>query len=105
MNAPKTSKPRRVARPLARGAGGPSAPGAAVPAGLSLAGVARQGEMLRPRSEGVSAVITVNTLADENDGSCSDGDCSLRDAIQVASSGDTITFSVSGTIRLPWVNL
>jgi len=68
--------------------------------GLSLAGVARQGEMLRPRSEGVSAVITVNTLADENDGSCSDGDCSLRDAIQVAGDGDTIIFSVSGTIAL-----
>ena len=67
---------------------------------LSLAGVPWEGEVLRPRSEGVSAVLTVNTLADENDGSCNDGDCSLRDAIQAAGSGDTITFSVSGTIVL-----
>ena len=68
--------------------------------GSSLAGVAGQGGMQQSYSERVSAVITVNTLADENDGSCNDGDCSLRDAIQVASSGDTITFSVSGTIVL-----
>ncbi len=68
--------------------------------GSSLASVAGQGGMQQSHSERVSAVITVNTLADENDGSCSDGDCSLRDAIQVAGSGDTITFSVSGTIVL-----
>ncbi len=48
----------------------------------------------------LAATLTVNTLADENDGSCSDGDCSLRDAIQVADVGDTINFSVSGTIVL-----
>ena len=47
-----------------------------------------------------AATLTVNTLLDENDGSCSDGDCSLRDAIQVATAGDTITFSVTGTIVL-----
>jgi CSLREA domain-containing protein len=47
-----------------------------------------------------AATLIVNTLTDENDGSCSDGDCSLRDAIQVATAGDTITFSVSGTIVL-----
>jgi CSLREA domain-containing protein len=29
---------------------------------------------------------TVNTVGDENDGSCSDGDCSLRDAIILANS-------------------
>ncbi len=39
--------------------------------------------------------LTVNITADENDGSCSDGDCSLRDAIQVAASSDTINFSLS----------
>src|SRR5438046_2825970 len=44
--------------------------------------------------------LVVNTLTDENDHSCSDGDCSLRDAIEVAASGDTITFNVSGTIML-----
>jgi CSLREA domain-containing protein len=47
-----------------------------------------------------AATITVNTLADESDGSCSDGDCSLRDAIAVASAGDTINFSVTGSIGL-----
>ena len=48
------------------------------------------------------ATITVDTLADENDGSCSDGDCSLRDAIAVAAPGDTIDFGVgvTGTITL-----
>jgi len=100
MNTQKTSKPRWAGRPLAWSLAAllllalPALPR------LSLAGVPRQGEMRRPRSEGVSAVITVNTLADENDGSCSDGDCSLRDAIQVAGGGDTITFSMSGTIAL-----
>ena len=47
-----------------------------------------------------NGIILVNTLLDENDGSCSDDDCSLRDAIQVANPGDTINFSVTGTIIL-----
>jgi CSLREA domain-containing protein len=46
------------------------------------------------------ALLTVDTLADENDGSCGDGDCSLRDAIAVAQTGDTIDFGVTGTITL-----
>lgn len=46
------------------------------------------------------ADLTVNTLTDENDHSCSDGDCSLRDALEVAGAGDTIQFSVTGTITL-----
>src|SRR5262245_14117096 len=44
--------------------------------------------------------ITVNTLVDEQDGSIVDGDVSLRDAIAVAASGETIGFSVTGTINL-----
>ena len=40
-----------------------------------------------------SAQLVVNTAVDENDGSCSDGDCSLRDAIAVAADGDIITFA------------
>ena len=48
----------------------------------------------------LAATLTVDTLIDENDGSCVDGDCSLRDAVQVAIAGDTIDFSVSGTIVL-----
>lgn len=51
----------------------------------------------RPAS---AAALVVTTLADESDGSCSDGDCSLRDAIALAPQGETIGFSVSGTIAL-----
>ena len=53
-----------------------------------------------PVTPAYAATLTVNTLVDENDGSCVDGDCSLRDALQVAGSGDTINFSVTGTILL-----
>ncbi|MEM7334138.1 MAG: CSLREA domain-containing protein [Chloroflexota bacterium] len=44
--------------------------------------------------------VTVNTLQDEEDGSCQDGDCSLRDAIETANSGDLILFDVSGVIDI-----
>jgi len=43
---------------------------------------------------------TVDTVADENDGSCGDGDCSLRDAIILANNStgpDTISFAISGS--------
>ncbi len=49
------------------------------------------------------AVITVNTLLDEADGSLVDGDVSLRDAISLAASGDTIDFAAvldGGTVPL-----
>lgn len=52
-----------------------------------------------------AATLTVNTLVDENDGSCVDGDCSLRDAIQVANANDTINFSVTGIITLSGTHL
>ena len=42
-----------------------------------------------------SADYTVNTTTDENDGSCSDGDCSLRDALTLVANGETIDFSTS----------
>ncbi|MFN0111434.1 MAG: choice-of-anchor Q domain-containing protein [Blastocatellia bacterium] len=45
------------------------------------------------------ANVTVTKLADTNDGVC-DADCSLREAIAAAASGDTITFAVTGTIVL-----
>lgn len=48
----------------------------------------------------VNATVTVDTLVDESDGSCSDGDCSLRDAVAAAATGDTIDFDVTGTITL-----
>ena len=44
--------------------------------------------------------ITVNSLVDEQDGNIVDGDVSLRDAIANAASGETINFSVTGTINL-----
>jgi len=47
-----------------------------------------------------AATVTVNTTTDENDGSCGDGDCSLRDAITVANPDDTIDFGVTGIITL-----
>jgi CSLREA domain-containing protein len=52
-----------------------------------------------------AASLTVDTLTDENDGSCSAGHCSLRDAIGVASPGDTIVFKVKGTISLKYGEL
>lgn len=45
------------------------------------------------------ALVTVTTLADENDG-CGVGACSLREALAAANAGDTIDFAVSGTITL-----
>ena len=42
----------------------------------------------------------VNTAVDESDGSCSDGDCSLRDALAVAVNDDNITFAGDYTIYL-----
>ena len=47
-----------------------------------------------------NGTIVVNTLIDKNDGSCLNGDCSLREAISVATTSDQITFNVSGTILL-----
>ena len=49
-----------------------------------------------------AASLTVTKIADTNDGVC-DSDCSLREAIAVASTGDTISFDLSlwgGTIYL-----
>lgn len=43
-------------------------------------------------------VCTVDTLIDENDGTCTDGDCSLREAVGEACS--VIDFSVTGDIVL-----
>ena len=43
--------------------------------------------------------FTVNTLVDEVDGECT-VDCSLRDAVNLAITGDTITLGVTGTFTL-----
>lgn len=50
-------------------------------------------------------VVQVNTLVDEQDGSCEDGDCALRDAIAVVPTGASIEFAVSGTIQLDGAEL
>ena len=47
-----------------------------------------------------ASTVIVDTLIDESDGSCIDGDCSLRDAIATATGGDTISFAVTGAIVL-----
>jgi len=58
--------------------------------------------LLAPRSPSrteVAGAPVVNSLADNGTG-CSDSQCTLRDAIAFASTGATITFSVTGTIGL-----
>ena len=47
-----------------------------------------------------AALFSVNSLPDVSDGSCSDGTCSLRDAITLAVPGDEIHIVVPGTIAL-----
>ena len=47
-----------------------------------------------------ASTFTVTSTSDENDGSCSDGDCSLRDAIILANNNpgaDTIQFNIPAT--------
>ena len=41
---------------------------------------------------GSCADYIVDTTSDENDGSCGDGDCSLRDALLLVANGETIAF-------------
>ncbi|MEM1080410.1 MAG: CSLREA domain-containing protein, partial [Pseudomonadota bacterium] len=38
----------------------------------------------------LASSIQVTTTLDESDGSCSDGDCSIRDALAIAQDGDLI---------------
>ncbi|MBK8620036.1 MAG: CSLREA domain-containing protein [Anaerolineales bacterium] len=56
-----------------------------------------------PVTPAYASAFVVNSLNDVDDGTCNGTHCSLREAIIAASnapSNDTITFSVSGTIRL-----
>lgn len=54
----------------------------------------------QPIGAASAATITVNALDDTDDGSCDMAHCSLREAINYATAGDTIYFSVTGTISL-----
>src|SRR5438067_29110 len=45
----------------------------------------------------LAATFTVNTADDHNDGVCNAADCTLREAINAANAGDTITFSIAGS--------
>lgn len=60
--------------------------------GLSLA--------MMPAIEAHAATITVDSLDDPGNLDCATGGCTLREAIAVAGTGDTIEFSVTGTITL-----
>jgi len=47
-----------------------------------------------------AATLTVNTIADNESDGCAVNNCTLREAIDDANGGDTINFSVTGTITL-----
>ena len=44
-----------------------------------------------------AATLTVNTADDHNDGICNAVDCTLREAISAANTGDTISFNIPGS--------
>src|SRR5947207_6888885 len=44
-----------------------------------------------------AATLTVNTADDHNDGVCNAADCTLREAINAANAGDTISFNIPGS--------
>jgi uncharacterized repeat protein (TIGR01451 family)/CSLREA domain-containing protein len=54
------------------------------------------------RAQGDGGVWTVNTLADPGDGTCDDANCTLREAIAAAASGNQIVFAsaLQGDIKL-----
>src|SRR5207244_10882356 len=43
-----------------------------------------------------AATFTVNTADDHDDGVCNAADCTLREAINAANAGDTISFNIPG---------
>src|SRR6266446_8039781 len=45
----------------------------------------------------LAATFTVNTADDHNDGVCNAADCTLREAINAANAGDTISFNIPGS--------
>jgi CSLREA domain-containing protein len=56
--------------------------------------------LMMPTLSANASTFTVTSTSDESDGSCSDGDCSLRDAIILANANpgaDTIQFNIPAT--------
>src|SRR3989454_10201148 len=45
----------------------------------------------------LASTFTVNTADDHNDGICNAADCTLREAINAANAGDTISFNIPGS--------
>src|SRR5438552_5808614 len=45
----------------------------------------------------LAATLTVNTADDHNDGVCNAAECTLREAINAANAGDTISFNIAGS--------
>src|SRR5438128_8229059 len=45
----------------------------------------------------LAATFTVNTADDHDDGVCNAADCTLREAINAANAGDTISFNIPGS--------
>src|SRR6266567_2417724 len=45
----------------------------------------------------LAATFTVNSADDHNDGVCNAADCTLREAINAANAGDTISFNIPGS--------
>jgi CSLREA domain-containing protein len=70
---------------------------------LALAGCGNQSTAIDPDGALLTRLSNgpvVNSLADPGIGTCDATQCTLRDAIAAADSGDTITFAVTGTIVL-----
>src|SRR5947208_760126 len=44
-----------------------------------------------------AATLTVNSADDHNDGVCNAADCTLREALNAANAGDTISFNIAGS--------
>ena len=51
-----------------------------------------------------AATLTVNTTDDHDNGACNLADCTLREAIKYAGSGDTVEFDLDGTFYLNHVD-
>jgi hypothetical protein len=72
--------------------------GALIGLGISLAILG--GLAIQPRIGTRAADLTVNTLLDNETNGCAIGNCTLREAIADATTGQEIDFGVSGTIYL-----